>query len=194
MPANGDGIEFWTGVGNGFYHPLQRTMDIIDKLFGHGENITAVQMSVRASVVFFITLILIRVGGVRIFGRRSAVDTIIVIIMGSVLARGIVGASPFLAAIAASTTMIAIHRVLGLLSTRYRGFEITIKGDHVLLYSNGKIIMKNLEKTSLSKEDLEESLRLETKGNSLEKVESAYLETNGRISFIMKSETGGSES
>jgi uncharacterized membrane protein YcaP (DUF421 family) len=190
VPAGGDGIEFWTGKDNGFYHPLQRTMDIIDKLFGHGESITALQMSVRATIVFFITLILIRIGGVRIFGRRSAVDTIIVIIMGSVLARGIVGASPFLATLAASAAMIVIHRVLGLLSTKYRGIEITIKGNHVLLYSNGKIIAKNLEKTSLSKEDLEESLRLETKSNSLEKVETAYLETNGRISFIMKNDDG----
>lgn len=161
-------------------------MDFIDKIFGHGEDITALQMTVRASIVFFITLILIRIGGVRIFGRRSAVDTIVVITMGSVLARGIVGASPFLATIAASAAMIVIHRLLGWLSVKNRVIETTIKGDHVLLYSQGKIITKNLEKTSLSREDLEESLRLETKDISLEKVESAYLETNGRISFIMK--------
>jgi len=161
-------------------------MDFIDKLIGHGEVITALQMSIRATIVFFITLILIRIGGVRIFGRRSAVDTIVVIIMGSVLARGIVGASPFLATIAAAAAMIVIHRLLGWLSVKYRSMEIAIKGDHVLLYSHGKVITKNLEKTSLSREDLEESLRLETKDSSLEKVESAYLETNGRISFIMK--------
>ena len=190
MPADGDGIKFWTLNDNGFYHPLQRIMDIIDRLFGHGEDITPLQMTVRAIIVFFITLILIRIGGVRIFGRRSAVDTIIVITMGSVLARGIVGASPFLATISASAAMIVIHRLLGWLSAKYRRIEIIIKGDHVLLYTNGKIIPKNLEKTSLSKEDLEESLRLETKSNSLDKVESAYLETNGRISFIMKNDGG----
>jgi uncharacterized membrane protein YcaP (DUF421 family) len=161
-------------------------MKIIDQLIGHGEDLTALQMSVRAAIIFVVTLILIRIGGVRIFGRRSGFDTIIVITMASVLARGIVGASPFLSAIAASATMIAIHRLLGWLSGKYRKFEVFIKGDHVPLYINGKIHDENLARTSLSKEDLEESLRLETMGSSLDKVETAYLETNGRISFIMK--------
>jgi uncharacterized membrane protein YcaP (DUF421 family) len=158
----------------------------IDILFGHGENLTPLQMAVRAVITFFITLILIRVGGVRIFGKRSGFDTIIMITMGSVLARGIVGASPYLATIAAATAMIIVHRLLAWLSIKNKKLESVIKGKRTVLYEGGKIIFKNLRKAALSEEDLLESLRLETKHNSFEKVEKAFIETNGRISFILK--------
>jgi uncharacterized membrane protein YcaP (DUF421 family) len=181
MPVKEDGIKFWT-------YTRMYIINIIDRWIGHGEDLSALQMSVRAAIIFIVLLFLIRVGGVRIFGRRSGFDTVIVITIGSVLARGIVGASPFLATIAASAVMIAIHRLLGWLSSINRRFETIIKGDHLVLYNKGSIITKNLEKSSLSREDLEESLRLETKSSSLEKVETAYLETNGRISFILKKE------
>jgi uncharacterized membrane protein YcaP (DUF421 family) len=39
---------------------------------------------------------------------------------------------------------------------------------------------------NLSKSDLMESLRLETKNESIDNVEKATLETNGRISFILR--------
>jgi uncharacterized membrane protein YcaP (DUF421 family) len=158
----------------------------IDILFGHGQNLTPLQMAVRAVITFFITLILIRVGGVRIFGKRSGFDTIIMITMGSVLARGIVGASPYLSTIAAATAMIVIHRLLAWLSIKNKTMESIIKGKRTVLYEGGKISFKNLRKAALSEEDLLESLRLETKHTSLEKIEKAFIETNGRISFILK--------
>ena len=162
-------------------------MHSINELIGQADHVTALQMSIRAVIMFVIMLLLIRIGGVRIFGKRSGFDTIIMITMGSIVARGIAGASPFLSSIAAASAMIAVHRVLGWLSSKSRTFEILIKGDHRILYRDGKIISKNLIRASLTEEDLWESLRLETKSNSLDKVEEAYLETNGRISFILRS-------
>jgi uncharacterized membrane protein YcaP (DUF421 family) len=164
-------------------------MNALYSLWGSGEQLTAVQMAIRAIITFLITLVLIRVGGVRIFGKRSGFDTIIMITMGSVLARGIVGASPFWSAIAAATAMIAVHRLLGWLCIKSRAIESLIKGKQDILYKNGKIIPANLKKASLTEMDLEESLRLETRTNSFEKVKEAFIETNGRISFIMKEDS-----
>jgi uncharacterized membrane protein YcaP (DUF421 family) len=169
-------------------------MDNLHNLIGQGENLTPTQMAIRAVIAFFITIILIRLGGVRIFGKKSAFDTIVMITMGSVLARGIVGASPFLSVIAAAAAMILIHRLLGWLSFKSRKFEWLLKGTHTVLYQHGKILWKNLEKTSLSEQDLHESLRLETKEDSLENIHTAYMETNGRISFIKKENITGGES
>ncbi len=160
------------------------------EIFGEGENLTALQMSLRAVVIFIITLLLIRIGGYRIFGKRSAFDTILMITLGALLSRAIVGASPFLPVIGASATMIIIHRVLGFLSVINKRIEFVAKGTHTILYRDGKIIKRNLLKTSISEEDLMESLRLETQGTSLEKIEKAYLESNGRISFVLKKDPG----
>ena len=163
-------------------------MNKIIDLLGHGEDLTPVQMALRAIIVFIVTLVLIKIGGVRIFGRRSSTDTIIVIVMGSVLARGIVGASPLLSVISGATAMILLHRLFGWLSFKFKWFERIIKGGKTRIYENGAILLSNLEKTALTTSDLTESLRLETRQNELEEIETAYLETNGRISFILKKE------
>ena len=161
-------------------------MNKITELLGHGEDLTPLQMALRAIIVFIVTLVLIKIGGVRIFGRRSSTDTIIVIVMGSVLARGIVGASPLLSVIAAATAMILLHRIFGWLSFKFKWFDRIIKGGKTRIYEKGSILLSNLQKTALTTSDLEESLRLETKQNELDDIETAYLETNGRISFIVK--------
>lgn len=163
-------------------------MNELSDLLGRGEDLTPLQMSLRAVIVFFATLILIRIGGVRIFGRRSSTDTIIIIVMGSVLARGIVGASPLVSTIAAALVMVVIHRILAWISAKNSKLETLIKSDHIILYENGAIQKKNLIRAALSEADLFESLRLETKQDSLDKVTIAYMETNGRISFILKPE------
>jgi uncharacterized membrane protein YcaP (DUF421 family) len=95
------------------------------------------------------------------------------------------GASPFLATVAAAAAMIVVHRLFGLLSSN-RILETLIKGTPLTLYKDGRILSNNLRRASLTEEDLKESLRLETKGTSLEKIETACLETNGRISFVLK--------
>ncbi len=161
-------------------------MDKVSYLLGYGEDLTALQMSLRAAIALVYTLILVRIGGVRIFGRRSSVDTIVLIVMGSVLARGIVGASPLLSTLAAAATMIIMHRILTWLSFKSKKIESLIKGECTVLYQNGQIKKQNLAKTGLTENDLFESLRLETRHSTLANISIAYIETNGRISFIEK--------
>ena len=91
----------------------------IKELFGSGEHLTALQMGVRAFIMFFITLALIRFGGMRIFGKKTAFDNILVIMLGAILARGVVGASPFFSTVAAAAVMVVIHRILAWLAINH---------------------------------------------------------------------------
>jgi len=163
-------------------------MDTINFLFGEGEKINMLQMSMRAFAMFFIMLILIRFTGRRAFAKKSSFDNIIVIMLGAVLARGVVGASPFWSTVAASIVMVIMHRITAWLAVKNKPVEKLIKGEYISLYNQEKFVDNNLTRTGISKNDLHESLRLETKKDSLEDIESAYLETNGRISFILKKE------
>jgi uncharacterized membrane protein YcaP (DUF421 family) len=169
--------------------PLLSIMDKMDIIWGEGEHLNALQMAVRSFLMFFIALVLIRVGGMRIFGKKSAFDTIVIIMLGAVLARGIVGASEYWATVTASVVMIAVHRLLAWLSVNHHGINDIIKGRALILYESGEIHWKNMKMASLTRSDLMESLRLETQSESLEDVEKAYMETNGRISFIKKEST-----
>lgn len=161
-------------------------MDTIQFLFGEGDKLNMLQMSMRAFVMFCIMLFLVRFTGRRAFAKKSSFDNIIVIMLGAVLARGVVGASPFWSTVAASVVMVVMHWIIAWLSVKNRIIERLIKGTYTCLYDKGKIVDNNLAKTGISENDLHESLRLETKKDALEDIESAFLETNGRISFILK--------
>jgi uncharacterized membrane protein YcaP (DUF421 family) len=161
-------------------------MDTINYLVGSGQHLTALQMSIRAFTMFIIMLVLVRLAGMRTFAKKSSFDNIIVIMLGAILARGVVGASPYWSTVAASVVMVAMHRIIAWMSVKNRKFEKLVKGVSIKLYQNGTLLNKNLEKTGMSKNDLHESLRLETKKPTLSEVDTAFMETNGRISFILK--------
>lgn len=161
-------------------------MDSIYQIFGEGKDLNALQMCARSFVMFFVALALIRLGGVRMFGRKSAFDDIMVIMLGAILSRGVVGASPFWATVAASAVMIAVHRAVSWACIKSKIIERLLRGRPFVLYKNGRIDHTNLKKSSLSESDLAESVRLEMKEETLEDVDTAFIETNGRISFIKK--------
>jgi uncharacterized membrane protein YcaP (DUF421 family) len=161
-------------------------MDTIHFLFGEGEKLNMLQMSMRAFVMFCIMLLLVRFTGRRAFAKKSSFDNIIVIMLGAVLARGVVGASPFWSTVAASVVMVIMHWITAWLAVKNKTVERLIKGTYIRLYDQEKLVDNNLAKTGISKNDLHESLRLETKKDTLEDIDTAYLETNGRISFILK--------
>jgi uncharacterized membrane protein YcaP (DUF421 family) len=155
-------------------------------IFGSGQDLNPLQMAVRAVVMFFITLALIRFGGVRIFGKKTAVDNIIVIMLGAVLARGVVGASPFLSTVAAGTVMVVLHRVLALLATRFVWVGMIVKGIHRTLYSHGKMDERTMRRVAISKDDLLESVRVQINERTLDNVDEIKIEKNGQVSVIKK--------
>ncbi len=163
-------------------------MDNLRFLIGEGTDLTALQMTIRAIGMFFIALVLIRIGGMRIFGHESAFDSILVILLGAILARAVVGASPYFATVAAAAAITIIHRVLGWIACKNITVGKLIKGEHIPLYENSEFKWKNMRRCSISEGDLLESLRLQTNQNELLKVEKAIMETNGHISFILKKE------
>lgn len=158
----------------------------MEVLLGNGENLAPLNMAARALLMFFVALVLIRIGGLRIVGKKSGFDLVIVIMMGAVLARGIVGASPILSTIAAATVMIAVNKSLAWASTKSQILNKLFKGKPLVLYSNGKINWTNMDKACLSESDLLTSLRLETQQQHLKSIVRATLEINGRISFLLK--------
>ncbi|NLU96156.1 DUF421 domain-containing protein [Chitinophaga sp. Ak27] len=163
-------------------------MNMVDTIFGTGEQLTMLQMGARSAVTFIISLILIRLGGTRVIAKRSTFDTIIIISMGSVLARGIVGASPYFSTVVAATVMVLISRILAWMVAKSTLIAGWVCGKPLLLYDNGQVLWENMRVASLSLEDLKESLRLETKSEKLDNIRQAFLETNGRISFILASD------
>jgi uncharacterized membrane protein YcaP (DUF421 family) len=160
-------------------------------IFGEGEALGPWQMSARAMVMFFIALVLVRVAGMRTFGRRSAFDHIVVIMLGAVLARGVVGASPFGSTVAAGVAIVVVHRILAQLCRVAPWTERYLKGEHRVLYRDGVIDEHAMARSGLTSYDLIEGVRHSAQVDSLGDVAAAYIESNGEISAVKRPPTRG---
>jgi uncharacterized membrane protein YcaP (DUF421 family) len=157
-----------------------------ETFFGSGENLTVLQMTIRAVCMFFITLVLIRLSGMRTFGKHSAFDIIISIMLGAILSRGVTGASSFGGVVAAAAAMVIIHRLLGWLSVKSSSIDRIIKGESRVLYKNGEIQWKKMKRSSVSMNELRESVRQEINEDSFENVDFIYIDSDGKISVVKK--------
>lgn len=161
-------------------------MDWVNTIFGHGTDLNFMQMSCRAILIFFITLLLLRIAGLRTFGKKSAFDNVIIIMLGSVMSRAVVGASPFWATVGACFMFVIVHWLLGKLSYHSDAIGSLIKGEGLSLYADGEENRHNMQKTKISHKDLEEEIRISINSNTLEQVKEIFIERNGEISVIKK--------
>jgi uncharacterized membrane protein YcaP (DUF421 family) len=160
----------------------------LQTIWGSDEHLNALQMSARACCMFFIALALIRIGGMRIFGLKSAFDSILVIMLGAILARGVVGASPFLSTVAAGFVMVLIHRLFSYLSTKYIWIGKIVKGEHHRLYKNESFNEKRMLKHGISKDDMLEAVRRELNTTDINEVDEIRIEKSGELSVTRKKE------
>lgn len=160
--------------------------DYIDRVIGTESDIEWWQMAIRAFLIFIIAVIIIRISNKRIFGKYSAFDIVLGIILGSILSRAITANSPFFPTIIAAVVLVLMHRVLGLLSYKIKGFGTFIKGHRQVLVKDGEIQWDQMLRQSISRKDLEEAVRIRTNVTDFSLVKYAYLERSGDISVILK--------
>lgn len=161
-------------------------MEILKTIFGEGKDLDVLQMCSRGVVVFIIALLLIRIAGRRSFGLKTPLDNIISILLGAVLSRAVVGASPFVPTIVCSLLIVVIHRSVGWLIVRHERVARWIEGNHILLFHDGHFIEPHLKRGLVGKEDIMQGVRKSALTENLSKVDKIYLERNGGISPVMK--------
>jgi len=76
------------------------------------------ETAVRALLIFAFTLALVRLGRRRAMGRGSAFDFVISIMLGSVMSRGIDGATPLLPTLVAGSVLLGLHWLLAVIAFR----------------------------------------------------------------------------
>ena len=86
-------------------------MEWIRTIFGAMLDLSWVQECARAVLVFAYGLVLVRIAGRRVFGKWSALDIIVSIIVGSNLSRAMTGGAPLWGTLAATTLLMGLHRL-----------------------------------------------------------------------------------
>jgi len=154
------------------------------ELFGEGKELSPVQMSMRMVVVFFIALFLIRVSGRRTFGMRMPLDNVITILLGALLSRAVVGASPFWSVIMASVTIVVLYRIFSLLCVYSDFIGNIIKGKEEIIYEKEILNKKKMKSCMITEKDLKEQMRINGNVESFENIRSIVIERDGEISVV----------
>jgi uncharacterized membrane protein YcaP (DUF421 family) len=162
-------------------------MEIIYRLFGEGKDLSITQMGLRAIVIYFLALVMIRISGRRTFGKKSSFDNTLTIIFGAILSRAVVGASPFVPIICSCFLLVLMHRLTAWACIRNDNISRLLKGERIMLFQNGQLDQAGLRKSLVSETDVMSDVRLKGNTDSLDEISQICMETNGEVSVVKRS-------
>jgi uncharacterized membrane protein YcaP (DUF421 family) len=170
---------------------LQNLGIVLDHCLGitpDGAGLTFFQMSFRAVLVLLWGIILVRIGDRRLLGRNSGFDMLLMVVVGSVLGRAIIGQGAFLPELGACGVMVLLHHLLAVVACHSDAVSRLLKGRPLLLVRNGAIDRQAMRRGRITPDDLEENLRLNGNVCAAAEAREARLERNGSISVVRREE------
>lgn len=141
------------------------------------------QMIARGLVMFIAALLMLRLAHKRFFAQRNALDVLLSLVIASTLARAINGNAAFFPTIVTGFALVLAHRGVTWLAARSEVVGVLVKGKPTPIIEDGRVKDAVLRKHDLSREDLDEDLRI----NGVESpadVKRATLERNGEVSVV----------
>jgi uncharacterized membrane protein YcaP (DUF421 family) len=144
------------------------------------------QMCARAIVVFFMALTYMRIGGLRMLGKQSAYDTLTTLILGAMLGKAIISTDSFIGTLMAALVLMGLHWLVAWATFKSSFLGSILKGKSLLLFCDGKPILKNLKKVQITEKDLLEAVRKKINTLDLNNVKEIYMERSGELSVITK--------
>ena len=150
-------------------------------VFGADHALSWGQECTRAALVFTYGLFLLRLGGRRVFGRWSALDIVVSIIVGSSLSRALTGAAPLFGTLAASTLMVGLHAALARAAAASPRIARLVEGGSVVLARDGRAVQAAMRRHGVSEADLAEALH-QAKVADVAQTRLVLLEPSGTIS------------
>ncbi len=161
-------------------------MEIFYDLIGrNADPIAWWQMCIRAIIIFLYAVAIYRLLPRRAFTRTSAIDMIVLVLMGSSLSRALTGNAPLLATLAATATFAGLYVLMAFAAQRSELLSHLFKGRPIIIIRDGKVDRRATRRALLGPRDVEEEMRLHDLAGP-EEVAEARLERNGSISFCTR--------
>lgn len=154
-------------------------------IFGQQGELDAWQACARAVLIFAYGLLLVRIAGRRVFGKWSALDIVLSIIIGSNLSRAMTGSAPLWGTLAATTVLVLLHWVLAHLAARLQPVSRLVEGSPIILARGGEMTRGERIRHSVSEADLAEALR-QSGISRPEEAEQITLEPSGKITILKR--------
>jgi uncharacterized membrane protein YcaP (DUF421 family) len=164
---------------------IYRWSDAVLGLSNKAENLGFGHMAARAFLMYILLIWLIRCAKKRFLGEATAFDVILVIVLGSIAARGLTGGAPYFPCVLAMAVLVVMHWLFSYIAQRSPWFSALLKGHSTLLIADGRIQHEPLRASHMSRDDLDEDLRQQGVADPAE-VREARLERSGRLSVLRK--------
>ncbi len=146
----------------------------------------------RVSMVFLFAQLVLRLLGRKELGRYSTFDLALIFLLTVCLRRTLVADDDSLTTgFIALGTLGAWDRLFSWLSFRYRRAARVLEGRPLELVREGALVHENLSKTHISRDELFSQLRSHGR-DDLRAVRAAFLEPNGRVTFLFREGKGAS--
>ena len=138
----------------------------------------------RTTFLYLYAIVLLRLTGSRGVGQLSAFDIVIIIAMGSAVGDPMFYPNvPLLHGLVVITVIVLIQRLISLVLTKRKKIEGFLEGKPITLLKDGKLLLENMNRATLSQEDIFMNLRHQGIDH-LGKVRRVYFEHDGQFSVF----------
>jgi uncharacterized membrane protein YcaP (DUF421 family) len=147
-----------------------------------------VDIVIRASVAFFFILLVTRVIGRRELGTLEPFDLILLVVLGDLIQQGVTQSDySVIGLMIAGATIAVLTVAVSYASFRLPALRPILDGEPIIVVNAGVVVERNLRRQRITQGELEAAAR-QVQVASLEDVQWGVLETDGRITFIKKSQ------
>ena len=138
----------------------------------------------RAVVVYFVLLLMLRLSGKRTVGQFTPFDLLVVVLLGTAVQNSLISDDvSLLGGLILAATLIFCNWLVGHATARSRRLDKLVEGSPVMLLRDGELFERVLRKQGLSRTDVEEALR----ENGLQEMSQAALvtlEVDGALTVV----------
>lgn len=145
----------------------------------------------RPVLIYVALLLAFRFLSKRDLTQNTTFDLLIVLLLSNIVQNAMIGEdNSVLGALAGAITLLLMSTALNRWAAKIPKARRVLEGQPIMLVHNGKLLEDNLKKYAVSRPDLNAGLRAENM-ITLDDVRYAFLELDGTISVIRKSEQSG---
>src|SRR5215831_10214149 len=122
---------------------MNAAIHFLDRMLGlsatSANDLTTVQVCLRAVAVYFLLIFFVRLGKKRFLGQATAFDAILIIMIGSLSSRAVSGTAPFLATLAATFVFVVVHWLISYFAMDSPTLNSFFKGHDTIVIENGHV-------------------------------------------------------
>jgi uncharacterized membrane protein YcaP (DUF421 family) len=144
------------------------------------------ELIIRASIVYGLLLVLLRLTGKRQVGQLCPFDLVLLLVLSNSVQNAINGGdNSMIGGAVSAATLVGINYAVGYLTYRSKRMEALIEGRPIVLIHDGHVDRRAMRRSQMTSHELEAALRAEGHAGP-ECVRFALLENNGHLTVIAK--------